>query len=268
MAMDPVNSGAAATVPGQPNAGAASGGGATAGSESKPPEFYAAEAKRAFEARDAARAEAAAAKAERDQLAAEKAERDAEARKAKENAELQVLESKGQYEAAIQKTHARFETEKNETQKRHEAMLKRTLIPLSIRAAALEVPDLTPEAARDLPMLLAPTIGIDPGTGEAFVAGPDGAPLKDPETLKPVPIQDHIKKFVSARPYMLKDRMARTTGLTPAGAAGGEAWSVEKALKDPAYMMQWQKADPDGKARAFAEHWAGAQQRAETRFKP
>ena len=165
-------------------------------------------------------------------------EREAKEQQTKEQSEKQNLEQQGKYQEALQLTEKKW----NEKYIGLKTSAAQRLVPLAVNKAASAIENLTKEALNDLPDLVSRYIDINPETLEVYVKGADGKPATD-SGLKPILVENFIKDFVTARPYLLKSTMPVSHGAT---GSDGKAITIEQALNDPAAAEAWAKADPEG----------------------
>lgn len=220
----------------------------------------------AIKARDAAKDEARKAVEKLAELEAWKKSQEEAANQAEEEKRRQQLEKEGEYQTALEEAKKKHEADMASIQ----AKVQAALLPSAIQAAASKIENITPEAIGDLPTLLRDRIAVDPVTLQPFVKGEDGQPMKDPTTLKPVPVDEFIGKYVDEKPYLKKDTQVVGRGVKPGPQdAPVDGFTVAAALKDQKVMKRWQEVDPEGHKKAFDEHFAPSnlQARATERFR-
>jgi hypothetical protein len=161
--------------------------------------------------------------------------------------EQEKLTSQGKYQEALNNVESKYKTEIESLY----SAVNSAFVPSTIKAAAATVKNITTEALNDLPDLLSKKIKLDPKTLKPFVVGDDGKQLCD-EKLQPISVESFVSTYVSSRPYMLADGMAKGVGVRPgAGTTGSATFTVESALRDSKLNAEWKKADPEGHKRAF-----------------
>lgn len=223
-----------------------------------PADEYAAEKMRAITAsRDAYKRELDDARTKLDKLTAEADERRKTEAAAAAKKEEEELLKRGEYEKSVAKLKADHEAAlRMEREKYLGAFASRTL-PTEIIAAATAVKGILPEALRDLPAMLASRIRVDPATLGSTVLTEDGRPALDAD-MKPMTVAKLVEDYVKARPYLLAATAPATAGQS-SGGNGQTAWSGKKfreILDNPAMRAEYQKADPDGYAKAADAHFA------------
>jgi DNA polymerase III gamma/tau subunit len=170
-----------------------------------------------------------------------------EAQKAREAEEQSKLRSQGKYEEAVKKIQEKSEADFRNLQN----SATQRLVPLAIRSAATAIPNLTPEAAQDLPVLLRDYIGLDPTTLEVFVKDNEGKPLTGPD-LKPVPVEQFVSEFIKTRPYLVKGTIPAQHGITGQQQQVG----LDQVMSDPKAAGEFALRDPEGFAKAQAEYYS------------
>jgi len=169
-----------------------------------------------------------------------------ETQKQLEKEEQVKLESKGKYQEAL-----KIAEEKHAAQYRGlQSAATQRLVPLAIRSAAGAIPNLTPEAAQDLPVLLRDYIGLDPSTLEVFIKDKEGKPLTGPD-LKPVPVESFVAEFVKTRPYLVKGTIPNQHGIT---GVNGQV-TVDEIMNNPQLASEYAAKDPAGYAKMQADYF-------------
>jgi hypothetical protein len=176
----------------------------------------------------------------------ESAERDRQARdeQARTTAEQEKLKNEGKYREALELSEKKWKGQVDVFKGRAAAQL----VPLAIQGAAAQISNLTPEAMKDLPSLLERQLSIDAETLEVYPVGLDGKRLVD-ETLKPISVEQYVSKFVSSRPYLLRDQMPVSHGAV-GGASKGK---VSIDVNDEKAMQELAERDPEGYKAAVSE---------------
>ena len=153
---------------------------------------------------------------------------------------MNELESQKKYEEALGVQKQKYESQFSDLHNR----VRSRLVPTAIKAALASIEDLAPEAASDVPSLLANKVALNEDM-EPIVLGDDGKPLLDKETMKPISVEAFVKEFVEARPYLRLSSQSKTTGLKHGSKSGG-GWDIERAISDSNYAAEWMEADREG----------------------
>jgi hypothetical protein len=211
-----------------------------AGQEPPVPEAWRDEFKKVVAQRDGLKSKLGETEQRLSQYEAEKAAHESEKAARREQDEQKKMAEQGQWQELLAKKDKQH---KEEVGRIKEAVTK-NVVPLWIRAAASEVPNLTPEARRDLPLLLREYIRVDE-FGQAAVVHETGLPALD-DNGKPVDPVAFIKSFVGARSYMLLDGMPKAHGGSGAGEPTKAVKDIETMMesKDNEGMAKWQATDP------------------------
>jgi hypothetical protein len=216
--------------------------------EPEVPEAWKAEFKKVINQRDQLKAKFGETEQKLQEFQAKEAAHAAELAARREAEENKKLAEKGQYEELL----AKKDRQRTEEVGRIKEAVVKNVTGLWIRAAASEIPNLTPEARRDLPLLLKENIRVDE-FGQAQVVNEAGLPRLDDNGKQVDPIE-FIKSFVSARSYMLLDGMPKSHGgSSTTGEPTKAAKDIETmmATKDNKAMADWQEKDPAGFTQAL-----------------
>lgn len=207
--------------------------------------------------RDSFKAQARDAAAKVSAYEAEKASHEAEKAARRQAEETKKLAEAGQYQEIIQKNEQKWQQALADREKAYSS----AILPLYITAASTSIPNMTPEARRDLPILLQRHVRTGPD-GSAQVLEEDGRQKLD-DMGRPYDPVRFISEFVQSRPYMLVDQMPRAHGAAQAnGMAQGAKSPIQGGKRDMAEMMadkdnagleKWRDEDPDGFRAAHAE---------------
>jgi hypothetical protein len=192
-------------------------------------------------------------KATQEQLtafAAKEAEREAVATKAAEEQQKKDLEAKGEYTKALKNLEDKYAKEKKEISDGVYNFVRGTVLPNTIKSLVVETGlNITPEALKDLPGMLKDRLNYDVTTGAMQVLDEKGQIMKD-DKLNPISADVFLAQFVKDRPYLLKDTMAKTTGLTTAdgGTQPIKPMTLAEIQHNPRAAKAYKEADPDGYA--------------------
>ena len=227
--------------------------------EPQVPDQWKDEFKKVVGQRDQLKAKAAEAEAKVAAYEAEKAQHEAEKAARREEETNKKLAEQGQYQELL----AKKDKQRIDEVGRIKEAVSKNVVPLWIRAASSEIPNLTPEARRDLPKLLREYIKVDE-SGTAQVLNEQGLPALT-EDGKPVDPAEFIKSFVVARSYMLVDGMPKSHGA--AGSTGEPSKAVKDfetlmAAKDNKALGDWQEKDPAGFTQALNAYTAALSRKA------
>jgi hypothetical protein len=181
---------------------------------------------------------------------AKDAERAARNERTRLESEQERLQSEGKFKEALGLTEQKYQKQIDSLTSR----ISDKFVPAAIAAAASKVRNLTPEAMRDLPLLLRDSLGFDQEKLEVYVRGADGKPMID-ERLAQVGVDQFVQKFVAERPYLTVDSMPRTHG--GGVGTGTKEPTFAEVLDDPKAASEWSQRDPEGYARAQKEYFSG-----------
>jgi hypothetical protein len=196
---------------------------------------------------------------------AEQAARDAEKTARRDAEEQKRMIEQGKYEELLKRKDDAHKTEIAERDKKYATKM----VPFFIQAAASQLPNLAPEARKDLALLLRDDIRPD-SDGNPVVYR-DGRPAVDADG-KPYDPTQYVIDAAKSRPHMLLDSMPKShgAGATGTAAAGGSNKRDMGALmeaKDNAALEKWASTDPEG-YRAAARDYASSMVKAATQRKP
>ena len=207
-------------------------------------EFYKAEARKAFEARDRVKEELR--RLQDSGLSSEQAEEYKALKAAQEEAEHRKLQERGEFEKSLEKInqrHADALKEREEKAAAAEAKLRDTLVGLEFAQAADWFGDngktvLAPEVAE---AYFGRYVTVtDDGV---VVNGTDGSPIIDISTGRPAAFSDAIGELIDSLPN--KNRILRGSGKTGSGSSGGADDAVLTTASRADLAQRAMKGDPE-----------------------
>lgn len=164
-----------------------------------------------------------------------------------------------QYEAAAADREKEYLRVMAEQEQKARDYLRRSA-EAEVRVALLTCGEVVPGAIDDLVRQLAPDVVLVPEENRSYVRGADGRPMRKPDDPRAIAtVADHVRAYVRARPWYLRgdpSSHGQAAGGGSSGSTGKGSWDFQRALKDSAYNADWKINDPEGHAKAWADHLA------------